>query len=72
MGAKNETPKGVPVDQLPAEIRAQLGLGRAPRQQRFSVEQERRHAIRVLAVIADIDQGQRARVLRRAVRMNEV
>ena len=38
----------------------------------FTAEMERQYAIKVLNVINDIKQGERARVLRRAITMNSI
>jgi hypothetical protein len=38
----------------------------------FTAEKERQYAIKVLNVIHDIKQGERARVLKRAISMNNV
>jgi hypothetical protein len=66
--------KGVPFDELPAAVRAQLKAeARAPKASRsFTVERERQRAIELLAVVSDLSQSERGRVLRRALKLNEV
>lgn len=52
-------------------IRQRTGKTRLTRVRDFTAEHERRHALRVCALIADLTQDQRARVLRRAQKINE-
>lgn len=56
---------------IPPEVRKQLGI-RAPRQQRFNKESVRSNALRVLAVVANLTQEQRQRVLRHALNVNAI
>lgn len=60
---------------LPPEVqkavRQRTGKQRLTRTREFTAEHERRHALRVCALIADLTQDQRARVLRRAQRVND-
>ena len=66
-----EKPKGVPIGELPEALRAALGVEQPkPKRERFTAEDERRHAIRVLNTIHTLSQSARARVLRRALSMN--
>jgi hypothetical protein len=55
-----------------AAVRRQLGKKRLPGARSFTVDLERRHALRVLALISDLTQEQRGRVLRRALRINAI
>ena len=65
--------KGVPLADLPLEVREKLGLAEKPKRQRvFTAEDERRHALKLLAQIADLSKAERARVLNRAHKINEV
>ena len=45
---------------------------RKPREQKFSKEQVRSNAIKVLAVIAGLNQSERERVLQHAIKLNSV
>ena len=45
---------------------------RKPREQKFSKEQVRSNAIKVLAVVAGLNQSERARVLEHAIKLNSV
>jgi hypothetical protein len=58
-------------DDLTPEQRKALGI-RKRREQRFSQEGVRRHAIRVLAAVASLTKDQRERVLKHALRLNKV
>ena len=58
------------LDDIPAATRRRLGLSK-PRQQQFSKDQVRTWAIRVLAVVADLNQDQRRRVLQHALKVNQ-
>ncbi len=60
----------VNVNDLDKETRKKLGL-KLTRQQSFSKEAVRSHAIRVLAEIADLTQDQRRRVLEHAIKVNK-
>jgi hypothetical protein len=66
----------VPLDQLPPAARRkaleQAGRRRRPRQTTFPKNRARSCAIRVLATVAELTQDQRERVLRLALKMNEV
>jgi hypothetical protein len=68
--------KALPLDDLPPEARrkllAQHGRKRAPRRSKFSKDQVRTYAIRVLSVVADLSPSARERVLAMAGRMNAV
>ena len=66
-------PSGRPVhvDELPAAARKRLGL-RKSRQQTFTREQLRREALGVLDQIKHLTAEQRGRVLRHAIKVNEV
>jgi hypothetical protein len=56
---------------LDPETVKKLGLSK-PKQYTFLVEHERQYAIKVLNVISNLKQNERDRVLRRAMKMNEV
>jgi len=60
--------KDLPPD-IQKRVRKTVGI---PKARRFTAEQERRHALLILAAIADLTQAERARVLVRAKRINEV
>lgn len=60
----NDKPKGISLDEL-----ARIQAGEKRRQ--FTAEDERRHALRLLAQLADLTQKERGRVLRRALKINE-
>jgi hypothetical protein len=61
------------IEDAPPEVLEKLGLAAPKKRLRtFTAEMERRHAIKCLGQIADLEQSQRARVLRRALKMNEV
>lgn len=61
---------GVPVRERRARQAKRTGAGKASG--RMDVEQVRRYAIRVLAVVADLTKRERARVLRDAAKLNEL
>ena len=65
------TTKKLTLDDLPKEARQKFGL-RKPRQQQFSKDQVRTHALRVLGELANLTQDQRARVLAHAIKVNNV
>lgn len=56
-------------DELPRDLQKKLGI-KTPRSASFTMEAIRRHSIRVLAVIADLTQDQRRRVLDHAQKVN--
>jgi hypothetical protein len=64
-------PAQVKLSELSAEVRKQLGV-KSPRRRSLSLDNVRTHAIRVLAVIAELTPSERARVLRQAGRMNDL
>jgi len=72
MSAKNV----VGIKDLPREAQlkllATLGRTRAPSQRSFTAEHERRFALRVCALVAELSQDQRRRVLSRALKVNAV
>ena len=69
---------GVHIDDLDAETLTKLGLGapspqpKAKPKAKFLAEDERRHAINVLALISKLSQAERRRVLKRALEVNDV
>jgi len=63
--------KHLTLDDLPAAARKRLGV-KKPRQQQFSKDAVRQHALRVLAEISNLTQDQRRRVLEHAARVNNV
>lgn len=61
----------VNTNDLPAEIRKQLGI-KAQRRQSFTKETVRSHALRCLASLAKLTQDQRRRVLEHALKVNRM
>ena len=59
------------IDELDQDTLKKLGL-KKPRTKTFTAEHERRFAIKVLNVIQELSQNERARVLRRTIQMNNV
>jgi hypothetical protein len=59
------------INEIDGETLKKLGI-KKPRVKTFTAEMERQYAIKVLNVINDIKQGERARVLRRAITMNSI
>jgi hypothetical protein len=59
-------PKGVSLDELDKLRKAEAS---GPR---FSAQDERRHALLLLGDLAELSQLERGRVLRRALKINEV
>jgi|TARA_R110000824_G_scaffold15817_1_gene66347 hypothetical protein len=57
------------IDELDQDTLKKIGLKR-PRTKTFTAEHERRFAIKVLNVIQELSQNERARVLRRTIQMN--
>lgn len=66
--------KKLTLDDLPSAVQRQLRQNgvRKPRQQQFSKDAVRQHALRVLAEISTLTQDQRRRVLEHAARVNNV
>ena len=60
---------GLSIEDLDKETLAKMGLTK-PRQYKFNAENERQFAIKVLAVMTNLTQSQRQRVLKRACSMN--
>ena len=63
--------KRLTLDDLPAAARQKLGIKR-PRQNAFSKDAVRTHALQVLAEIAALTQDQRRRVLEHAIKVNAI
>lgn len=61
-------PKGVSL----AELEAIKAAEKRKSRQRFTAEHERRHALLVLALVAELSQVERGRVLRRALKINDI
>jgi len=59
------------IEDLDPETVKKLGLSK-PKKFTFLAEQERQYAIKVLNVVSGLKQTERDRVLRRAMKMNEV
>lgn len=76
MSSKPNKIPGVSYESLPpkvqAKVRAAAGVKRISKSRAFTAEQERRHALRVLATIAELSQDQRRRVLARALKVNDI
>ena len=67
------------INELDRETALKLGIldaykkaTRKPREQKFSKEQVRSNAIKVLAVVAGLNQSERERVLQHAIKLNSV
>jgi hypothetical protein len=58
------------VDDLTVDQRRSLGI--KVRQQTFTLQDVRRHAFKVLAVLAELEQNERERVLKHALKINKV
>lgn len=65
------TKAALTLDDLSPATRKRLGV-KKPRQQQFSKDAVRSHALRVLAELAGLTQDQRRRVLEHAKRVNDV
>ncbi len=61
----------VSTNDLPPELRMQLGI-RSPRRNSFTKESVRSRALKCLAVMADLTQDQRRRVLEHAAKVNRL
>lgn len=57
---------------LPPDVRKRLGVRRPRRSAALSMDRVRGRAINVLHVISDLSQAERRRVLRQAVRLNDL
>ena len=64
-------PARLNIDDLSPAARAKFGV-KKPRQSQFSKDAARSNALRVLAVLANLTQDQRRRVLELAVKINDV
>ncbi len=58
-------PKGVDLAEL-------MKLTKPAKRPRFTAEHERRYAMRALALVAELSQAERGRVLRRALKINDI
>jgi hypothetical protein len=58
--------------ELPPELRDALKRKLGKRSRTMTMHEVRSYSLRVLAVMADLQQSQRARILRHALRVNEV
>lgn len=56
---------------LPPEVRRRLGM-KTKRGRSMTLNEVRTHALRVLAVVADLSPAERRRVLRQATKVNAV
>mgnify|MGYP003134340464 CR=1 FL=1 len=59
------------INDLDQDTLKKLGLQK-PRNYSFTAEHERKYAIKVLAVISELKQKERARVLKRSIQMNNI
>ncbi len=59
------------IEDLSPEIRKTLGI-RRPRQTEFTAEDVATHALRALAAIAGLSRSERERVLKHALKLNNV
>lgn len=64
-------PATMHVDDLPPALRKQLGISR-PRQTAFSKDRVRTWSLKTLAVLAELTQDQRRRVLEHALKVNRL
>lgn len=66
--------KPVKLSDLPSELQAQIrkdeGLGSG--KVRFTKEDVRRFALKALATLSQLDQGERTRVLKHCLKVNEI
>jgi hypothetical protein len=65
------TRPAVDLRDIPADVRKSLGLKRQARRS-MTMHEVRSYSIRVLAVMADLQQSQRTRILRHALKVNDV
>jgi hypothetical protein len=66
------TPPTVNVNDLPADVLRQLNLRRQRQRRALNKDAIRGHALRVLAVVADLSQKDRRRVLEHATALNDL
>ena len=59
------------VNELDQNYLKKLGIQK-PRNYSFTAENERKYAIKILAVISDLKQKERARVLKRSIQINNI
>ena len=64
-------PATIHVDDLPPDQRSKLGV-RKTRETKFTSEEVRGWALKILGAMAQLTRAERARVLRHAARVNEV
>lgn len=62
----------IDVNELPADVRKQLNLKKRRVKRPLQMEKVRQCAIKVLAVLTDLTQRERERVLRHALKANDV
>jgi hypothetical protein len=65
-------PATIHMDDVPAELTRKLGLPRKPKAGAFTKDRVRSWSLRVLALMADLTQAERARVLVHAARVNKL
>lgn len=65
-------PGTIDVNDLPPEVRRKLGVKRRPAKRTMTMDAVRTAAIRVLHVVADLTPAERGRVLRHALKLNDV
>ncbi len=64
-------PSSLNLDDLPPALRQQLGIPK-PRQNAFRKDRVRTWSLKTLAVLAELTQDQRRRVLEHALRVNRL
>jgi hypothetical protein len=64
-------PATIDFNDIPEDQRRKMGL-RKPRESKFSQEEVRSHALKILAAMAGLTQTQRERVLKHAMKVNKL
>lgn len=66
------TPATIDAGELPPELRKKLGVKKPRGERAFTMHMVRSYALRVLYVMADLTPSERTRVLRQALKVNDV